>query len=438
MHWMRGLEPSTGELRACAQSYRFGSFGNNAPWASAAHDHFRVTVVDPLWRGVPASSLPQPAPAPEAVDTGGAIRPAEQPVQRRRDAPGAPVSDDLGARTDRDGAVAAAEWGLPVPHGTAELSRGFHAAPVPSSPDSQGSPKGARPARSLASPYDDAPEATVPAHLRCRLDRLGRLRPAGAGADRLEPDQAGPPVVSPVALLRGANQGLLAWGAAAGRRPYRQRDARSPGGVLEEDPGRGPLGDCPRRQRVFRSHPGRMARGSEGRLRDRRAADPADQTEVGPPPIRDAQPRRRGRRVPLPAHQVASSVSVRRDPATPARRTDGPVDALQARPVSLPGARHESGPASAQPLALLQRPGRVELLIRQLKTFSGSCQAIFLERCRSCCRAIVARWYDSSYGIWRSHRTKMIFSHFAPNTRSAWRWELPRARSLERSERKAA
>ena len=65
----------------------------------------------------------------------------------------------------------------------------------------------------------------------------------------------------------------------------------------------------------------------------------------------------------------------------------------------------------------------VELLIRQLETFSGSCQAIFLERCRSCCRAMVARWYDSSYGIWRSHRTKMIFSHFAPNARSAWRWE---------------
>ena len=66
--------------------------------------------------------------------------------------------------------------------------------------------------------------------------------------------------------------------------------------------------------------------------------------------------------------------------------------------------------------------------MRMLETFSGSCQAICLERCRSCCRAIVARWYDSSYGIWRSHRTKMIFSHFAPNARSAWRWELPRAR----------
>src|SRR5215470_7365959 len=48
---------------------------------------------------------------------------------------------------------------------------------------------------------------------------------------------------------------------------------------------------------------------------------------------------------------------------------------------------------------------------RRIQTFSGSCQAIFFERCRSCCRAIVAKWYDSSYGTWRSHRTNMIFSH---------------------------
>ena len=79
-------------------------------------------------------------------------------------------------------------------------------------------------------------------------------------------------------------------------------------------------------------------------------------------------------------------------------------------------------------VAVYDKRADMEKAIHELKTFSGSCQAIFLERCRSCCRAIVARWYDSSYGIWRSHRTKMIFSHFAPNARSAWRWELPRAR----------
>ena len=58
---------------------------------------------------------------------------------------------------------------------------------------------------------------------------------------------------------------------------------------------------------------------------------------------------------------------------------------------------------------------------RRIQTFSGSCQAVFFERCRSCCRAIVARWYCSSYGTWRSHRMKMIFSHLAPNARRASR-----------------
>src|SRR5262249_1670288 len=71
---------------------------------------------------------------------------------------------------------------------------------------------------------------------------------------------------------------------------------------------------------------------------------------------------------------------------------------------------------------------QVTVLFADLKTFSGSCQAIFFGRCRSCCRAIVARWYCSSYGTWRSHRTKMIFSHFAPNARSASRCVWPRAR----------
>jgi hypothetical protein len=53
------------------------------------------------------------------------------------------------------------------------------------------------------------------------------------------------------------------------------------------------------------------------------------------------------------------------------------------------------------------------------KTFSGSCQAILCCGCRSCCRAIDARWYWSSYEAWRCHMAKMIFSHFAPSARSA-------------------
>ena len=59
-------------------------------------------------------------------------------------------------------------------------------------------------------------------------------------------------------------------------------------------------------------------------------------------------------------------------------------------------------------VAVYDKRADMEKAIHELKTFSGSCQAIFLERCRSCCRAIVARWYDSSYGTRRSQRTKII------------------------------
>src|SRR5262249_1994101 len=65
---------------------------------------------------------------------------------------------------------------------------------------------------------------------------------------------------------------------------------------------------------------------------------------------------------------------------------------------------------------------------RAPQTFSGPCQAICFCGCRSCCRAIDARWYSSSYEAWRCHMTKMIFNHLAPNARSARRCECPRAR----------
>jgi hypothetical protein len=48
------------------------------------------------------------------------------------------------------------------------------------------------------------------------------------------------------------------------------------------------------------------------------------------------------------------------------------------------------------------------------KDFLWSMSSVFFGRCRSCCRAIVAKWYCSSYGTWRSHRMKMIFTASHP------------------------
>jgi hypothetical protein len=95
-----------------------------------------------------------------------------------------------------------------------------------------------------------------------------------------------------------------------------------------------------------------------GGLRHRRPPDRPDQTQVGAPALRKSQPRNRGGRVPLPAHPVASRLPLRRHPTAAARGARRATDAVQVGQVSLPGPGYESTLATAQPLALLQRPCR--------------------------------------------------------------------------------
>jgi hypothetical protein len=88
---------------------------------------------------------------------------------------------------------------------------------------------------------------------------------------------------------------------------------------------------------------------------------------------------------------------------------DEPIAPAQRGPARRPlvhGERLAQGEVLESELVVAAAEGREE----SKQTFSGSCQAIFLGRCRSCCRAIVAKWYCSSYGTWRSHRTKMARS----------------------------
>src|SRR4029450_1884871 len=288
----------------------------------------------------------------------GARRAAESPLHCRRDAPVAAVSDDPGARTDRDHAVAATERCLSVPYRSAELPRGHDAPALLAAGGADGPPQTAYPARSL-SPPDDWP-APIPdaADLRPRLHRVDRVRPPGARAHRLQPHQAGPSLVSPVALLRGPDQGLLAWRATTRRRAYVQRDPRSARGVLREDPDQGPAHDCPRRQRLLRPQADRVARSSASPLRDRRPAHAPDQAQAPAPARREPQSRRRGRRVSVPADPLASALSFHRHPSARAGGPDRATDPLQAWEVPLPSSGHEPPAPSAQPLALLQRPRR--------------------------------------------------------------------------------
>src|SRR4029453_13707833 len=243
----------------CSEHYLLGRVHCDGSGTTEAGCRVRRDEPDALRRRLP----PPPVLVSNRVQTGrgdaGASRPAESSLHRRRDAAVAAVSDDPGARKDRDHAVAAPERRLPIPHRAAELPRGHDAPALLAARGSDRPPQTARPARSLSPPDDWTASATAPAALRPSLPVVGRVRAAGTRGDRLQPDQAGPPLVSPVALLRGPDQGLLAWRVATGRRTYCQRDPRSARRVLREDPGRSPADDCPRRQRVLRSHADRRA-----------------------------------------------------------------------------------------------------------------------------------------------------------------------------------
>jgi hypothetical protein len=193
-----------------SESYHFVSFWTRGQRSPEAQDHVWFRLADPLRRRIPAASLLRPPALEEMPDPRGTRPPAQQPLQHGGDVPGVALPDDPRARTNRDDAAPAAERRVPVPHGAAELPRRDDPAtlPAPRRPDSAAQAPCAP--RSIVAGDGGTSPAPDAADLRRRLHGLGGLRPSGAGPDRLQPDQAGPPLVSPVALLRGPDQGLLA------------------------------------------------------------------------------------------------------------------------------------------------------------------------------------------------------------------------------------
>jgi hypothetical protein len=99
----------------CSERYLLGRVHCDGPGTTKAGGHVRSGEPDALRRRLPSS----PVLVSNRVQAGGrdtgARRAAESPLHCRRDAPVAAVSDDPGARTDRDHAVAATERRLSVP-----------------------------------------------------------------------------------------------------------------------------------------------------------------------------------------------------------------------------------------------------------------------------------------------------------------------------------
>jgi hypothetical protein len=227
----------------CVQPYPWGTVGRNAQGTPKSASRLRRGHADPLRRGVPHPSVPESDWSQACPRTGHPAGATQQPLQPRRNAARPALSDDPRTGTHRDDPAVAAERRVPVPHGFALLSESVHAAAILAARGADDAPPAAHAARSLPLAHDGATTSAVAADFRCGLDRARSLRQAGGGQNRLQPHQAWAAVVSSAALFRGSEQGLLARRTAAGRRPYRERDAGPPVGLLCEGPGRRPLAD---------------------------------------------------------------------------------------------------------------------------------------------------------------------------------------------------
>ena len=241
---------SVSDCVCCSECYPRGSIHCNAEGATKSCDCIWGRAPDPLWWCLSSASVPLADRVQERGGHGGSLGAAQPSLQRRRDAARAALSNDPRTGTDRDDPVAATERRVPVPHGTPRLSESVHAAAILAARGANGAPPVAEVARSLAGAHDSAATPVVETDLRCRLDRPRPLRQARGGKDRLQPDQAGPALVSSLAVFRGADQGLLARGVTPRRRPYRQWDTRPAHSVFRKEASEGPADDSPCRQRV--------------------------------------------------------------------------------------------------------------------------------------------------------------------------------------------
>ena len=132
--------------------------------------------------------------------------PAEPPLQCGRDALRAPVSVDPRPRPHRDHRATPAQRGLPVSRGLAPIPRGDDAPPLPPTlrrDQPAGVPSSSRPVSAGAARTCTAGRPGL------RLHGAHRLRPAGAGRDRLQSHEARSPELLAPALLRRGDPGRV-------------------------------------------------------------------------------------------------------------------------------------------------------------------------------------------------------------------------------------
>src|SRR5215471_2902772 len=343
---------------AFSESYLIGRVHCSAKRTPKTHYFLRQPKLDALRWHLSAAPFFDSHRFQKCSGNGRPFEPAQQSLQCGRVVAGDSLSHHPRPRTHRDHAVAATQWGLSISERIVDLSQSQHPQTIPAAHGTPSPAQVAQASRSVPGKDGQQAPSTLASYLRRGFHSPCGLRKTRRGEGWLQPDQAWTAIVSPFALFRRTDEGLLAWGASSRRCSHFQRCTGTPRGVLCQDPcgSQGRARSC--RQRVLRPQGHRMAGRKKSPLCHRGQDHQAYQTQADPSALHLSQPRRRGSRVLLSAYSLAASLPLCSRPATSTRTAQRAAHAVQAGQVSLPGAGYEPRSQTSQPLALLQRPSR--------------------------------------------------------------------------------
>src|SRR5215467_15255358 len=221
---------------AFSESYLIGRVHCSAKRTPKTHYFLRQPTLDALRWHLSAAPFFDSHRFQKCSGNGRPFEPAQQSLQCGRVVAGDSLSHHPRPRTHRDHAVAATQWGLSISERIVDLSQSQHPQTIPAAHGTPSPAQVAQASRSVPGKDGQQAPSTLASYLRRGFHSPCGLRKTRRGEGWLQPDQAWTAIVSPFALFRRTDEGLLAWGASSRRCSHFQRCTGTPRGVLCQDP----------------------------------------------------------------------------------------------------------------------------------------------------------------------------------------------------------
>src|SRR5262249_5715141 len=255
-------------LTFCArnESYLSGSFRSHAKRTKKTRHCVWQSEPHSLRRHLFATSLPDSDWFQKSSSERRSLSTTEQPLQRGRTVVGHSLSDRAGTRATRHHASVASQRCLSILEWLDPLSQPNHTSSFSLAHGSAGPASVAQAPRSLSHPAECQTTAAKTFDFRFGFHRADCLRKTRSCRRWLSPVQTGTKIVSSAALLRRADQRLLAWRTATRSCLYWCRSARPVGSLFCQASHWDQAGYHSRRQGFLRSQDHRLAGGRNARF----------------------------------------------------------------------------------------------------------------------------------------------------------------------------